>query len=96
MAGVFSSVSLMQSSRRVAKDGEATLTDGQEEMSRARDNLGYVCSQEDDDAVTRLMNQTPRASLVDSSCSDELQVQCMRQIFKIMPIWYMEDMTLKV
>ena len=85
MVGGYASMSPMQSSRRVATDGEAALTDGQEEMSRARDNLGNVCSQENYDAVTRLMNQTPRASLVDSSCSDELQVQCTRQIFKIMP-----------
>ena len=44
MTGGSASVSPMQSSRRVATDGEAALTDGQEEMSRARDKLGYVCS----------------------------------------------------
>ena len=86
MAEGSASVSLIQSPKRRATEAEEAVIEGQEEMSRARDNLGYVCSQEDDDAVTRLMNQTPRASLVDSSCSDELQVQCMRQIFKIMPI----------
>ena len=86
MAGGSALVSPIQSPKRRATEAESAVIEGQEEMSRARDNLGYVYSQEDDDAVTRLMNQTPRASLVDSSCSDELQEQCMRQIFKIMPI----------
>lgn len=46
-----------QSPKRRATEAESAVIEEQEEMSRARDNLGYVCSQEDDDIVIRLRNQ---------------------------------------